>query len=134
MPELSAVRGWDNSFYVMWVRSAVIDHDIHFANEIEINNTIAEGDRAGQILPTHLDGIFPNKYGIGWGLTSAPFFIVADVIVIGLRAAGWESLPRDGYNFIYQTMLQLGQLTYAYLDSTSHTDFAPFSSASAFHY
>ena len=116
IPELSAVRGWDNSFYVMWVRSAVIDHDIHFANEIEINNTIAEGDRerAKSYQPTST-GYIPNKYGIGWGLASAPFFILADVIVIGLRVAGWESLPRDGYNFIYQTMLQLGQLAYAIL-------------------
>ena len=114
IPERSAVRGWDNSFYMMWVRSIVIDHDIDFANELRINNTITGKDieRANSIQPTST-GYIPNKYGIGWGLSSLPFFVAADLIVIGLRAMGWEEIPRDGYNFIYQIMLQLGQLFYA---------------------
>lgn len=114
--DLSALRGWDNSFYYMWVRSLIIDQDIHFANEIAINNTLAPDYlKIAQDIPLTETGYIPNKYGIGWGLLSLPIFIIIDAVVVSLHWLGWESLSRDGYNPIYQIGLQCGHLGYAFM-------------------
>ena len=39
------LQGWDDSFYYFWLPSAVIDHDVNFANQLEHSGTIAPGMR-----------------------------------------------------------------------------------------
>ncbi|MGB0371122.1 MAG: hypothetical protein ACPGN3_07190 [Opitutales bacterium] len=114
IPWQSALRGWDNSFYYMWTRSLMIDGDIDFANEREINNTIAPAniESFAAMEPTKT-GLLPNKYGIGWGLSAIPFFLIADGIVWGANLTGLTEIPRDGYGPIYQICQQLGHLCYA---------------------
>lgn len=116
IPWRSAVRGWDNSFYFFWLRSAVEDGDWDFANELAENNTIAPEDQAAaRNLPPTEVGRVPNKYGLGWALSSAPFYLVAKGFVSaanGLFGAGWAN---DGFGPPFQIALQVGQLAYAWL-------------------
>lgn len=114
IPWRSALRGWDNSFYYMWTRSVVIDRDIDFHNERELNNTIASKDiNQFQQVGSTETGYLPNKYGIGWGLSAIPFFLVADFLVMALNLAGFDNIQRDGYGPIYQIVQQVGHLIYA---------------------
>ena len=114
IPWRSALRGWDNSFYLFWVRSLVIDGDLDFSNDVEIANTLSAEYRpiAESLSPTDT-GLLPNKYGIGWGLASLPWFLAADTMVRAVNASGILHLERDGFSPPYQVFLQLGQLVYA---------------------
>lgn len=74
-----AVYG-DGIFYYSWVRSAVIDHDLQFANEYE---TMQVRQLPGE------NGAPGNKYSIGPALLWTPAFITMHTI---MRGDGW-SLP-----------------------------------------
>ncbi len=107
--QLSLLRGTDNTFYYFWLRSAMVDGDWDFANDLETCNTLTEGYRAElRKLPRTETGRLPNKYGVGWALVSVPFYLVADGVVLVGRAVGGWHLERDGYNPVYQITLQLG--------------------------
>ena len=114
IPSQSALRGWDNSFYLFWVRSAVIDGDLDFANEIDETNTLASKYvPLAKELPLTETGRVPNKYGIGWALSALPWFMAADATVAIANSTGITSMPRDGFGPVYQVYLQFGQLVYA---------------------
>jgi hypothetical protein len=114
IPLRSALRGWDNSFYLFWVRSVVIDGDIDFANEVIENNTIADKDRErAYSLPRTDREYVPNKYGIGVGLAALPFYLLADSLLCVGHSLGITETERDGYNAFYQVSVQLGMLVYA---------------------
>ena len=114
IPWRSALRGWDNSFYYMWTRSIVIDQDINFINEREINNTIASKDvEQFRQMQTTKTGHLPNKYGIGWGLSSVPFFLIADTLVYIINLCQNDVISRSGYGAIYQVAQQVGHFLYA---------------------
>ncbi len=115
IPYRSALRGWDNSFYFFWVRSAVIDGDWDFANDLAEANTIADKDqdRAAAMPKTEI-GLIPNKYGIGWGLLTLPWFLAADLLVRALNTFGL-SVARDGFGPIYQIICLVGHFLYAFI-------------------
>jgi len=116
-PEQSALRGWDNTFYFIWLRSVVEDGDIDFANDLALTNTLSDGaEGTGRadlgILETTSTGKVPNKYGIGWALFNLPAYLVAELIcgVAGVLGIGVRC---DGFGWIHQICLQFGNLLYA---------------------
>lgn len=116
IPARSALRGYDNTFNYLWLRSAMVDGDWDFRNDLELCDTLPPEYRASALaLPLTPAGRLPNKYGVGWAVLSVPFYLVADAIVAAGRALGLWSLARDGWNPVYQISLQLGHLALAAL-------------------
>ncbi|HWA87800.1 MAG TPA: hypothetical protein VG710_16335, partial [Opitutus sp.] len=68
---------------------------------------------AALALPRTATGRVPDKYGVGWAVASAPFYVIADGAVAGGDALGWWRLRRDGWNPVYQIGLQLGHAALA---------------------
>lgn len=116
IPWRSALRGYDNTFNYLWLRSLMVDGDWDFANDLNEANTLAEQSlEHARALPPTAIGRVPNKYGIGWSLLSVPGYILADVVVRTGNGVGVWSLPRDGFNPVYQVALQLWHVALAWL-------------------
>jgi hypothetical protein len=99
------LQGNDDSHYYFWLRSAVVDGDWDFANDLRDAPTISpEAKRALQALPRTATGRQPNKYPVGWAVVSAPFFLPAHAL--SLLGAG----PADGWQPIYFVCLWAGHL------------------------
>src|SRR5215212_6125799 len=65
----SSLRGYDNTFNYLWLRSAAVDGDWDFRNDLEQCNTLDPSYRASALaLPTTATGRIPNKYGVGWAV------------------------------------------------------------------
>lgn len=107
--QFSMLRGSDSTGYYLWLRSAMVDGDWDFENDLKVCNTLTEDFRTELLkLPRTETGRWPNKYGIGWAVLSAPFYLLADGIVGTGRAVGLWELERDGYNVVYQITIQTG--------------------------
>jgi hypothetical protein len=100
--------GSDGVGYYMYVRSAVIDHDIDFANEYR--HLYPTGHPNGLRTST---GLIANKYAIGTGILWLPFFIVGHLISLIMRSAGF-SVTTDGYSYIYQAAVCIGSIFYGF--------------------
>jgi len=113
-PRVTAIFGWDDTFYYAWLRSAFVGGDADFADEIRDAPTLPDALKIRTLAgPRTEAGRIPNKYPIGWALCSAPFYVMADALMLAARGLGWTDLPRDGYGPAYQTIILLGQLAYA---------------------
>jgi hypothetical protein len=109
IPARSALRGYDNTFNYLWLRSAAVDGDWDFRNDLAAANTLVPEHRASALaLPLTPAGRTPNKYGIGWATLTFPFYLIADAAVATGRWAGWWSVERDGFGPAYQIAVQLG--------------------------
>lgn len=109
IPARSALRGYDNTFNYLWLRSAMVDGDWDFRNDLAAANTLVPEHRASALaLPLTPTGRIPNKYGIGWATLTVPFYLMADAVVATGRWAGWWSVERDGFGPAYQIAVQLG--------------------------
>jgi len=107
--QFSLLRGSDSTGYYLWLRSAMVDGDWDFANDLKVCNTLTEDFRATLLsLPPTATGRWPNKYGIGWAVLSTPFYLVADGVVAAGRVVGLWNLERDGYNVVYQIAIECG--------------------------
>jgi hypothetical protein len=116
IPYRSALRGYDNTFNYLWLRSAMVDHDWDFRNDIVECDTFLPEYRASALtLPVTSTGHVPNKYGVGWAVLTVPFYLIADAIVGLGRVLGIWSLHRDGFNPVYQVCIQLGHVGVAAL-------------------
>jgi hypothetical protein len=114
IPYRSALRGSDNTFNYLWLRSLMVGGDLDFRDDLSVTNTLAPDVRANVIsVPITKTGLAANKYGIGWSVVSLPFYLVADAIVVTGRALGVWTLERDGYNAVYQVCLQMGHFLLA---------------------
>ncbi|HYP17113.1 MAG TPA: glycosyltransferase family 39 protein [Opitutus sp.] len=114
IPFRSALRGYDNTFNYLWLRSAMVDGDWDFANDLAACDTLVPEQRASALaLPRTAAGRIPNKYGVGWALVSAPFYALADLVMIAGRGLGVTSLARDGFNPVYQACIQGGHFALA---------------------
>lgn len=100
--------GSDGIGYYMYVRSVVIDNDIDFANEY--NHLYPAGYPDGMKTKT---GLMANKYAVGTAVLWFPFFIVAHLISLALRSAGFL-VAADGYSYIYQAAVCIGSIVYGY--------------------
>ncbi len=109
IPTRSALRGYDNTFNYLWLRSAMVDGDWDFRNDLQECNTLIPDYRASALaLPPTATGRIPNKYGIGWSVLTLPFYIIADLLVRVGRGLNLWSYTNDGFNPIYQGCIQLG--------------------------
>lgn len=109
IPARSALRGYDNTFNYLWLRSAMVDGDWDFRNDLAEANTLVPEHRASALaLPLTPAGRIPNKYGIGWATLTVPFYLIADAVVATGRWAGWWAVERDGFGPAYQIAVQLG--------------------------
>lgn len=116
IPWRSALRGYDNTFNYLWLRSAMVDGDWDFRNDLAACNTLEPEFRASALaLPRTPAGRIPNKYGVGWAVLTLPFYLVGDGLTAAGRALGWWTWPRDGFNPVYQTCIQLGHVALALL-------------------
>ncbi len=114
-PFQSSIRGWDDSFYYFWLRSFFVDGDFDFSNEIKYCDTFDENTRLHALsMPLTERGYLPNKYPIGWALSSAPWYLLGDAITRLINLFGGELLT-DGYGPYYQLMIMIGQWVYAWL-------------------
>ncbi|HEY8932817.1 MAG TPA: hypothetical protein VIM44_05855, partial [Rariglobus sp.] len=114
IPQRSALRGSDNTFNYLWLRSLMVGGDWDFRDDLAVTNTLAPNVRdIAENVPVTPIGRVANKYGVGWSLVSAPFYLVADGLVAGGRALGVWTLERDGYNPVYQVCLQTGHFLLA---------------------
>jgi len=89
-----AVYG-DGVYYYSYVRSAVIDKNLDFANELKFFG------REERISKT---GLTANKFSIGSAILWLPFFLLAHIIARG-----------DGYGDIYQIIVGSGCVVYGSL-------------------
>ena len=66
IPSRSALRGYDNTFNYLWLRSAMVDGDWDFRNDLAACNTLTPQYREAALsLPLTPTGRIPNKYGVG---------------------------------------------------------------------
>lgn len=72
----------DGIFYFSWLRSIIIDHDVHFFNEYSVFGV--------QQLLTSL-GLIGNQYAIGPALFWSPIYLLIHTLIQG-----------NGYSFVYQ--------------------------------
>lgn len=112
----STVYGWDTTFYYIWLRSAVLDFDMDFENDIQLADTLPENEREFALgeLPRTETGMLANKYPIGWAMFHAPWFVLGHGAALGLNAAGFD-VRTDGYGRVYELFLYTGSLLYAAL-------------------
>ncbi|MBD5780168.1 glycosyltransferase family 39 protein [Pelagicoccus sp. NFK12] len=113
---VSSLWGWDTSFYYFWLRSVALDQDVDFENDIQLTDTIPDGQKrfARMDLPRTDRGLIPNKYPVGWALFHAPWFAMGHGTALLLDKAGVE-VRTDGYGKVYERFLYLGSCLYAVL-------------------
>ncbi|EDY84737.1 hypothetical protein VDG1235_4370 [Verrucomicrobiia bacterium DG1235] len=112
----STLFGWDTSFYFFWLRSAVLDGDIDFENDIRLSDTLPEQEKSYSInrLKRTDTGLIPNKYPVGWAVFHAPWFLAGHGTALGLDKLGVD-VRTDGYGTTYEVFLYAGSLFYAAL-------------------
>ena len=104
--------GADEIKYFAHLRSAYFDYDLHFENEYA--HFIDRDPVAHAGLVPYRDEVTAtgrrlNDGPIGSALLWAPFYVVADLLVVAARVAGSE-VPRDGYSWPYVWAVCLGSL------------------------
>lgn len=109
-----SLMGWDAAFHHMWLRSAVMDQDLDFENEIRMGDTLAAADRALALegIGGTETGLVPNANSIGWAVFHAPWFAAGHGFALGADALGFE-VRTDGFGSVYEACLYSGSLFYA---------------------
>ncbi len=114
-PRISAISGWDQSFYYFWLRSPLWGGEFDFTDDIRDCPSLPPEAKANALrFPRTPIGRQPNKYGVGWAFINTPSFVAADVL-----AHFWGGIspttapPEDGFGPIYQLTVLLGQLALA---------------------
>ena len=116
IPQRSALRGYDNTFNFLWLRSAFADGDWDFANDLQIADTLAPDHQVSALnLPRTKAGLIPNKYGIGWALLTAPAYAIADAVIMTGRATGLWSLQSNGFGPVHQVVVQCWHLALSFV-------------------
>ena len=119
---LSLVNPWvrgDGVGYYAYIRSLLIDHDLHFDKDwLAANTTFAEGRvdasgrlRADQYSPT---GYVKNHFSIGPSVLWAPFLIVIHGLVLVADRLG-AHIPADGYSRPYLMTMSVATAFYGFL-------------------
>jgi hypothetical protein len=111
-PRLSAISGWDQSFYFFWLRSPLWGGEYDFTDDVRDCATLsAQAKDVALHAPKTPTGRMRNKYGVGWAFVGTPFYVAADEIAHVWKLLAPGSAPReDGVGPIYQLFLMLGQL------------------------
>jgi len=111
------VRG-DGVGYYAYVRSLLIDGDLHFENEYLAGNTtfvLAKVDDNGRLLPNLFTatGHVGNNFSVGPAILWAPFLLVAHGTVKVMNLLGLET-PADGYSRPYIWTMAIATALYGY--------------------
>jgi hypothetical protein len=104
--------GSDGLGYYAHLRSAVVDGDLHYANEFLEYNWFGHyvPDPYQRTVTDHV----PNKFFVGPAILWAPFFLVAHTLTIQAVNLGFKVVP-NGYSVLYQFFIGLGSITYGLL-------------------
>jgi hypothetical protein len=109
-PSQLMLQGTDDSFYYFWVRSAIVEGDLDFRNDLMHAPTIDEPARQRALAePLTPLGRVRNKYPIGWAVATLPLFLVAHALALAGGAAA------DGWQPVYFIVIWLGHTAYAVL-------------------
>jgi len=112
-----SVAGGDAVYYYITLRSLVIDRDLNFANEYHhFASTVSPftgNPKIREIPKPTITGRLPNKYPTGSAILLSPFFALAHLLALTLKAVG-VSLSADGYGAIYQLSAGIGSLIYGF--------------------
>jgi hypothetical protein len=112
------VRG-DGVGYYAYIRSLLIDGDLHFENEFLAGNStfvLPKLDEQGRLrgdLFTRT-GYVDNHFTVGPAILWAPFLSAAHLAVQALNAAGMQ-VRADGYSALYVWAMALGTAFYGFL-------------------
>lgn len=107
------IQGIDDTLYYVWLRSAVIDRDLDFTNDLELTRSISPLHR-DEILNGErtATGAIPNKYWIGWALVNAvpyvPTYLLVAVMDPPSGITGYEPVLMTA---IWSFQLLLGALS-----------------------
>lgn len=112
------IRGDGNGYYA-YVRSLIIDGDLHFENEYRLGDPAfvrsafdVEGRLTdGMRLPS---GHVRNQWAVGSSVLWAPFFVAAHGLVRLTNSLG-GSVQADGYSLPYRWLVALGTAVYGFL-------------------
>ena len=108
IPWRHALRGYDNTFNFLWLRSLAVDGDWMFANDISQCPTLSEDyQRSALSLVSDVPDRVPNKYGVGWAVLTTPGYVLAELLVAAGNGLGLWDLERDGWNAVYQVCIVL---------------------------
>ncbi|MBN1866070.1 hypothetical protein JW916_02140 [Candidatus Sumerlaeota bacterium] len=102
-PRYAGIAGTDGQAYYAFVRSLAIDGDLDFENEFYEHNYNRHGFQTRDFLPrSPHTGLYFNRYGVGYSILIAPFFLLAHVLTPVGRLGGLWSWAADGYTPLYQ--------------------------------
>jgi len=102
----------DGLSYYAHLRSLMLDHDLHYENELKLFNKFHY-----EVLNFNIrtsTGHVPNKFPIGPGLLWLPFFGFAHSSTFVVNLFGIP-LPLDGYSVLYHFFICLGSIFYGFL-------------------
>jgi hypothetical protein len=98
----------DGFGYYVYLPSIVIDHDLDLSNQI--TRIPYEGEKRF-FQESDQTGRRTNQFPSGSALVWLPFFLVADLAVVGVKAIG-VSVERDGFGYLYELPVYLGSFTF----------------------
>ncbi|MDX9702172.1 MAG: hypothetical protein RBU23_03905 [Candidatus Auribacterota bacterium] len=110
------IRGTDGQMYYAYARSFLLDFDLNFKNEFheltpypeKIHGTLS---RVEETKTGHLK----NKYPIGYGVATIPFFLIAHIATKLINIFLENGIEENGYTVIYDTVCSFGHLIYSLL-------------------
>jgi len=112
------VRG-DGVGYYAYVRSLLIDHDLHFDDEWQAaNSSFRQGrmDANGHLLANQYSptGYVKNHFSIGPAILWAPFLVVTHGVVLAADRLG-ARIPPDGYSPPYLITMAAATALYGFI-------------------
>ena len=119
---LSLVNPWvrgDGVGYYAYVRSFLIEHDLHFEKDWQAANPSFKMGRVQSNGEIRVDqytstGHLTNHFSVGPAMLWAPFLLVVHLAVLGFNKLG-AHIPADGYSRPYLIAMALGTSTYGFL-------------------
>jgi len=111
------VRG-DGVGYYAYVRSLLIDRDLHFENEWRAGNPsflMGRVDENGNLRPDQYTatGYVANHFTVGPAILWAPFLVAVHLLVLALNKLG-AHIPADGYSRPYVVTMAVATATYGF--------------------
>jgi len=110
-----SIRGHDGVLNYVYLRSLLVDGDLHFSNEYRHYLTLQAEWFNNEELPSDPVTDMPiNLYGVGSSMMWTPWVAVAHVATAAAARGGWE-VAADGYSRPYEWAVGLGSCFYATL-------------------
>ncbi|MDI6783052.1 MAG: glycosyltransferase family 39 protein, partial [bacterium] len=101
---------WDGVGYYIYLRSAVFDHDIDFANDFLL---FPDSPLSQFVTPT-ATGKLANPFSVGPAIFWLPFFLLAHVLTLLANFLGAQ-IPVNGISGIYTNFVVFASLVYGFI-------------------